>query len=159
MSKALNFSPAKKKAKTSHAKKYSTVVVEGNPLWDCPNPACDGKIALKQKRSGRSFVVCDNQIYRDPTTCQVTGSFFRPDAVSPKKCLVSLRDVEGAPPVRIANTVGGDGSGNQGKKMLRLTISHNPSRSAWGGASHSAAVFLTIIANRHRASHRTAQQC
>ena len=54
------------------------------PGWECPHNVCGGGLAMKLLRNGNDkIVVCANQVYKDPTTCQFTCSFFRPSKDNP----------------------------------------------------------------------------
>ena len=49
------------------------------PGWECPHNVCGGGLALKLRRNGKDkFVVRTKQVYKYPTICQLTFSFFRP---------------------------------------------------------------------------------
>ena len=66
------------------------------PGWECPHNVCGGGLALKLRRNGKDeFVVCTKQVYKDPTTCQFTCSFFRPSKDNPHISLLCTDDVGG----------------------------------------------------------------
>ena len=52
--------------------------------WECQRSECGGGLALKLRRNGKDkFVVRTEQVYKDPTTCEFTCSFFRPSKDNP----------------------------------------------------------------------------
>ena len=54
------------------------------PGWQYPHNVCGGGLGVKLRQNGKDkFVVCTKQVYRDPTTCQFTCSFFRPSKDNP----------------------------------------------------------------------------
>ena len=87
MSALSNHSPAERnKTNTSGLQTPSTVRPElvAEPGWECPHNVCGGGLAVKLRRNGEDqFVVCTKQLYKDPTTCQFTCSFFRPTKDNP----------------------------------------------------------------------------
>ena len=77
-----------------HLKTMHTV---GNPDWPCRVPECSGFIAVKSKHDGNKFDHCDQQVFRDNPTCQVSCSIFRAEHGSEHNCLVCIQDVAGTP--------------------------------------------------------------
>ena len=51
----------------------------GNPEWACPNHGvCSGFIATRLRNDGKThFGHCDQQIYKDASTCQVSCSILK----------------------------------------------------------------------------------
>jgi len=95
-------SPNKRKSDQSTTKTSSVkpraIIDPGNPDWPCPSPGCDGHIKVVKKKNGKGeFGSCDQRVYGDDDSCQVTTTILQPSKDNPKHCLVCNTPVGGSP--------------------------------------------------------------